>query len=191
MNALVVLDFEATCDDFAPPTPQEIIELPSVVLRLDPARIGAEHESFVRPVRHPALTPFCRSLTGITQAEVDAAPTFPDAFAAHQAWLRDQGLPLEGGDWAFLTCGDWDLKTMLPRQLETSELEAPPAYRRWINLKVAFREVTGRRGGGMPAMLRSLELELEGRHHRGIDDCRNLARIALALLDRGWRPTLA
>ncbi|CAN0191490.1 unnamed protein product [Ectocarpus sp. 8 AP-2014] len=36
----------------------------------------------------------------------------------------------------------------------------------------------------MPAMLSALGLVLEGRHHSGLDDCRNIARIAMELCRR-------
>lgn len=40
-------------------------------------------------------------------------------------------------------------------------------------------------------MLHSLELTLLGRHHSGIDDCRNICRIAIELIRRGavFHPT--
>lgn len=194
IDHLIVLDFEATCDDVNPPSPQEIIEFPSVLLSAHTFDVIAEFESFVRPAHHPVLTPFCRELTGIEQDQVDAAPPFADVFAAHQAWLREHGLPLEPGadglSYAFVTCGDWDLKTMLPAQLRACDRvsdEAPAPYRQWINVKHPFRATTKQKRGntGMPQMLAQLGLELEGRHHRGIDDCRNIARLVRALAEAG------
>jgi inhibitor of KinA sporulation pathway (predicted exonuclease) len=35
---------------------------------------------------------------------------------------------------------------------------------------------------GMEDMLKKLDMELEGRHHSGIDDTKNLARIVMKLL---------
>lgn len=197
IDHLIVLDFEATCDDVNPPAPQEIIEFPSVLLSAHTFEVVAEFESFVRPVHHPVLTAFCRELTGIEQAHVDAALPFAEVFAAHQAWLVQHGLPLappdspaDGLPYAFVTCGDWDLKTMLPAQLRACDQvsdESPAPYRQWINIKHAFRAVTQQKRGntGMPHMLERLGLELEGRHHRGIDDCRNIARLARALAAAG------
>ncbi len=182
---LVVLDFEATCDEDERPEPQEIIELPSVLVSLPERRIGSEHESFVRPVVHPRLSAFCTELTSIRQEDVDSAPVFADAFAAHQAWLASQGLLDQPDAFAFVTCGEWDLRSMLPRQCAASGLPVPPVYRRWINVKTVFRRTVGQKPHGMPHMLSVLGLELEGRHHRGIDDCRNIARIVLALHERG------
>lgn len=182
-DRLVVLDFEATCQEGEPPDPQEIIEFPSVLVSLSERAILAEHESFVRPLAHPTLSAFCTELTAIRQEDVDGAPAFPEAFDAHQAWLASQGL-LES-TFAFVTCGEWDLRSMLPRQCATSGLVIPPAYRRWINVKTIFQRTLQKKPGGMPSMLSALGLELEGRHHRGIDDCRNIARIVLALHERG------
>ena len=183
---LVVLDFEATCDEENPPLPQEIIEFPSVLLdgeTLDPID---EFESFVRPIHHPTLRPFCTELTGIEQKDVDAAPTFPNVMESHLEWLRSHGLPTEGANlpYALITCGDWDLKTAFPTQLRASAIDFVPApYRQWINVKVPFKRWK-RKPAGMKRMLEALGIELEGRHHRGIDDSRNIAKIVKALVAR-------
>lgn len=36
---------------------------------------------------------------------------------------------------AFVTCGDWDLKTMLPNQCRTSKCSKPKYFSQWINIK--------------------------------------------------------
>ena len=189
----VVLDFEATCKPGEPPVPQEVIELPSVLVSLRDRAVLDSFSSFVRPVHHPVLDPFCTELTSIEQHDVDGALPFLDVYAAHRAWLAEHGLLAPRADgsppFVFVTCGDWDLTSMLPVQCAASSLavtDLPLAYRRWCNIKKVFGEVFGRKKGfGMPTMLETLGLELEGRHHRGIDDCHNIARIALALVDRG------
>jgi ERI1 exoribonuclease 2 len=179
---LVVLDFEATCNNGAPPVPQEIIEFPSVLVDAEDHQIVDEFPSFVRPVHHPRLSEFCRELTGIEQSEVDAADPFLDVLAAHQRWLASHHLD----DFLFITCGDWDLARMFPAQCATAGIAVPRAYRRWCNLKLPFAAAFRRsKGAGMTSMLRTIGLELEGRHHRGIDDSRNIARIVVAMLDRG------
>ena len=194
----VVLDFEATCDEGEPPDPQEIIEFPSVLLRADTLETVDEFESFVRPSHHPRLTDFCRTLTGIEQADVDAARPFREVLEAHQAWLASHGLPLETDDgalpYAFITCGDWDFQTLFPRQLRATEpafdYVAQP-YRQWVNIKSAYTEwVPDHRSAGMAHILEVLGLTLEGRHHRGIDDCRNIVKIVRALVARGQELTI-
>lgn len=187
---VVVLDFEATCQPGGAPVPQEVIEFPSVLVSLRERRVVDRFECFVRPVHHPKLSAFCTELTSITQADVDGAPVFTEALARHQAWLVGHGLLADEEErFAFVTCGDWDLATLFPGQCAAAGIDIarlPRAYRRWINVKPVF-VAAGRRAKtlGMVSMLTSLGLELEGRHHRGIDDCHNIARIVLALAALG------
>lgn len=192
-DRVVVLDFEATCDSSDPPSPQEIIEFPSLLVSLRDREVVDSFSTFVRPVHHPTLSAFCTELTTIRQQDVDAAPVFADVLAAHRAWLEGHGLfDSQGRErFALVTCGDWDLQTMLPVQCAAAGIpigSLPRAYRRWINIKKIFLDVLKKaKTTGMPAMLQALGLELQGTHHRGIDDCHNIARIALALADRGAR----
>jgi inhibitor of KinA sporulation pathway (predicted exonuclease) len=47
-----------------------------------------------------------------------------------------------------------------------------------MNLKAEFSEFSGRRKKlGLAEAVRSLGLQFEGSHHRGIDDARNIARV--------------
>lgn len=194
-DRLVILDFEATCKPGSPPDPQEIIEFPSVLLDLRENRIVDEFTSFVRPVHHPKLSDFCTELTSITQEDLADAPTFTKVFDRHTTWLLKHGLIDGERPGVIVTCGDWDLNTMLPVQCRAAErsIEVVPAiYRRWINIKNIFTKTRLRaKAFGMPSMLRNLGLELVGRHHRGIDDCHNIARIAqaLAVLGAEFSPT--
>ena len=80
MLYLLVLDFEATCDENRGFGPQEVIEFPTVVINTCTLQKEAEFHSYVRPVRNRKLTPFCTSLTGITQEQVDPAPSFPEVW---------------------------------------------------------------------------------------------------------------
>jgi len=183
----IVIDFEATCDDRNPPRPQEIVEFPSVLISLSSLETVGEFHSFVRPHHHPVLTEFCKKFISIRQDDIDAAREFAEVLADHQAWLHGHGLNEENA--LFVTCGDWDLGTMLPAQCTVAVppvMVLPPIYTRWQNLKRAFGSVLGRRKApGMAGMLRALGLPLTGHHHRGIDDCRNIAELYKALLVRG------
>ena len=98
MRYLLVVDVEATCEegDFRA-VDHEIIELPVVLLDLQPpggggATIVDHFHSFVRPTERPRLSDFCKVLTGVTQAQVDAAPTLPHVLDAVHAWLARHGL---------------------------------------------------------------------------------------------------
>ena len=183
----IILDFEATCDDRKQSQPREIIEFPSVLVSLDSLETVDEFRAFVRPHHHPVLTEFCKELTSIRQAEVDAAEPFPEVFTNHQAWL--EGHRLTEHNAVVVTCGDWDLGTMLPAQCKAAvpAVEGLPAiYTCWHNLKRSFCSIQdSRKAPGMAGMLRELGLPLVGCHHRGIDDCRNLAELGKLLLRKG------
>lgn len=192
-----ILDFEATCDDVITQFPNEIVEFPSVLLRWFPGKKKtrqyeqvAEFQRYCKPVVNPTLNPFCTSLTGIRQEQVDAGVAFPDALQQHHAWLLEH---CEGDLRActIVTCGAWDLRTMLPRELQRWELAAPDrVYTRFLNIKTeAAKHFRWKNQNGMAGMLNKLEMELEGRHHSGIDDCRNIARIWQRLVAEGYSPT--
>ena len=104
--------------------------------------VSTFHE-YVKPVHHPKLDPFCAELTGITQGMVDEAPEFPEVWRRFQSWLKNEtlidGQGREAGKTKFIfaTCGDWDLKTMLPEQLGLSlgMAESPPYMQKFVNVK--------------------------------------------------------
>jgi len=182
----VVIDFEATCDEPHNPSPQEIIEFPAVLVDPGGPLDAAEFHTFVRPVVHPQLTRFCVELTGAAQHEVDAAPTFPEVLTQFGAWWR------ECADGALVvTCGDWDLGSLLRRQCAQHSLPLPAWAARWANLKWVYaRTVSGATDRvGMSEMAAQLSVRTVGRLHSGIDDARNIARVLRKLIDLGARVT--
>jgi len=172
---LLALDVEATCDDggAVPRQEMEIIEIGAVIANAD-CEVVDELQTFIRPVRHPRLTPFCTRLTGIRQADVDGAPLFHDAMEAFKGWFsRYPGLIDHWGSW-----GNYD-----KRQLEqdcalhglSSSVYLPGRH---VNLKEAFRDALGLRNKpGLGQAIRVVGLEFAGTHHRGIDDARNIGRL--------------
>jgi ERI1 exoribonuclease 3 len=180
----LVLDFEAQCLDGEAIRPQEIIEFPTIAIDAATRQEVSRFHSYIRPVAHPQITPFCTTLTGITQEMVQNCDPFKDVLARWVDWagsLADQ-------DHIIVTCGDWDLKTALPEQCRHSSLRVPERLRRWINIKAAFGDHYGmkKRPPGMVGMLAKMGMEVEGRHHSGIDDCHNIARVLVRLLEEGW-----
>ncbi|CCW59574.1 unnamed protein product [Phytomonas sp. EM1] len=91
---ILVCDFEATCDSACASYPHEIIEFPVVVLDTATLQQVAEFHAYVRPVKNVKLTSFCTELTGITQAQVDAAETLPVVVERFNTWLREVVYPL-------------------------------------------------------------------------------------------------
>ena len=82
---MLVIDLEATCDDGdgLPASDMEIIEIGAVWATVEGSVLDT-FQALVRPVVRPQLTPFCRQLTNIQQADVDGAELFP-AVAARLA----------------------------------------------------------------------------------------------------------
>jgi inhibitor of KinA sporulation pathway (predicted exonuclease) len=171
----LVVDLEATCDDLGavPRHETEIIEIGAVLVEGRSLRTVAEFMTFVRPILHPDLTPFCVGLTTIDQDDVDAAPTFPVAAARLAAFGRGA---------LFCSWGAYD-RNQLAADSARHGIE-PPLRGHW-NLKEAFARARGsRRGLGTYAALRAIGIEPTGTHHRGIDDARNIAKVLPFVLGR-------
>jgi ERI1 exoribonuclease 3 len=178
---ICVLDFEATCDRGSWPT-QEIIEFP--VVPIDTKTLSVHEEIFhryVRPVSCPQLTPFCTELTGIQQATVDQAEPFLAVFSAFDQYLSCL-TENRAKSVCFVTCGDWDLKTMLPKQCRALGLPVPSYFTKWINIKHVYQKTFRKKAGGMMGMLQDLGITHTGRHHSGIDDVKNIANIVIHLI---------
>lgn len=192
---ICILDFEATCwRDEKANGRAEIIEFPSVLIEVtwqNKVNYVSEFKSYVRPTQFPILTDFCTELTGITQNDVSNADTFESVFKKHNEWLIEN-VP-DTNKFYFVTCGHWDLRNMLPEQVKKltnlttmKTMKIPQKYKCYSNLKDEFSSFYSKKSGGMTNMLDCLNLELEGRHHSGIDDCRNTTRILVQMIKDGY-----
>ena len=181
-----VLDFEATCEDGVKYFDHEVIEFPSVLLKFNGQTYEpiAEFQQFCKPLKNPTLSKFCTELTGITQEQVDAGYNFPDVLNSHYNWLTEQ---TNGGSVIILTCGYWDLSTMMPNECKTWAIIPPAIYNQYINVKKEVQNFYKNDNcRGMFSILQELGIELEGRHHSGIDDCRNIAKIFQRMVVDGY-----
>jgi inhibitor of KinA sporulation pathway (predicted exonuclease) len=136
VECLLILDFEGGANDR--PGEDEIIELPVTIVNLWTAKEEARFHRFVRPSSWGSLPPDGQG--GLrTNARAKAVP-FPTALAELELWLIGHNIMLgaAGGGRSFLwaTCGDWDLKTLLPRQCGKSKVPIPTSMTQWCNLKV-------------------------------------------------------
>lgn len=154
----MVLDFEATCSQptTIPLREQEIIEFPTLLYSLEqnalveslegPHAYPPTFHHYIRPVLHPTLTDFCTGLTGIEQSTVDAEDPFAVVWGRHLEWLKGVGALDSPDQFAYLTCGDWDMKTALPKELARIEgVEVPVLCNpdRVINIKKHYMEHYG------------------------------------------------
>lgn len=178
-NYYLVVDLEATCcdRDSIARSHMEVIEIGAVMVHPESLTIIDEFQSFIKPIRHPILTDFCKSLTSISQTQVDRAPTYPEAIALLKKWLS----PYSNG--VFGSWGDFDRK-QFQQDSNFHKLPFPIAYPH-VNLKQLFSDNQGlEKRHGMAQALQLVGLPLEGTHHRGIDDARNIAKLLPYMLEQ-------
>ena len=184
-----VLDFEATCEENTTIHNQEIIEVPVILLRASDGHEVARFQMYVRPMLNPELTPFCTSLTGITQETVDGADPFAPVFRSLMRFLCQHGVTRSNT--VFVTCGDWDLSSMLPRQCQLAGVACPTVFRRWMNIKKEFQRHSAVKVASLMDMVEKAGLHHRGRLHSGIDDCVNIAQVLQQMIAQGYTGPLS
>jgi len=175
----LIVDLEATCCDkqSIPRREMETIEIGAVMVESNELRIIDEFSIFIKPSKHPTLTEFCTELTSITQGDVDSAPKYPDAVKQFKSWLYQYE--------SFLFCswGDYD-KNQFAQDCQYHNI-AYPIGSQHINIKKLFSHSQNlKKKFGMAGALRKAGLKLDGTHHRGIDDAKNMARLMPYILGR-------
>ncbi|XP_035632306.1 3'-5' exoribonuclease 1 [Oncorhynchus keta] len=184
---ICVVDFEATCEQDNPlDFTHEIIEFPMVLFNTHTLDIEDSFQEYVRPEVNTQLSEFCIKLTGITQKMVDEADTFPDVLKRVVLWLQEKELGTKY-KYAILTDGSWDMSKFMNTQCRLSRLRYPQFAKKWINIKKFYGNFykVPRTQTKLSSMLEKLGLQYEGRPHSGLDDSRNIARIALRMLQDG------
>lgn len=181
----LILDFEATCEKGLEVDPQEIIEFPCLKVSGSTLEVQSIFHKYVQPTRK--LTQFCTELTGITQEMVDNQLFFKDVLKEFMRWGEEEKLWDSNVKSIFVTCGDWDLKTMLPKQCNYLNIPVPDCMKRWINIKKSFKYATGvYPQNNLTQMAEILHVTMEGRLHSGIDDCKNIHNILCELAKRNF-----
>ena len=177
LDKIVVVDIEATCWNGKVPEGMEsdIIEIGVCLLDIKSGEISDNRGILVVPERS-TISPFCTELTTITEDMIDQEGIdFKDALKI----LREE-YSTQSRAWA--SYGAYDLK-MFNRQCADLKRGYPfgPSH---INVKTLF--ALKRKMGhetGMAGALDQLEIPLEGTHHRGVDDARNIAKILWWILN--------
>lgn len=175
----LVLDLEATCcnQETIKRHQMEIIEIGAVMVEAQDLNVIDEFQTFIKPVRYPILTEFCKSLTSITQEQVDQASGYVEAITLLKQWLSNYPNAV------FSSWGDYD-RNQFKQDSKFHNLPFPIAYPH-VNLKQLFSEAQGLpKRYGMAEALQLAGIALEGTHHRGIDDARNIAKLLPFILGR-------
>jgi inhibitor of KinA sporulation pathway (predicted exonuclease) len=177
----LVIDLEATCCDKQTITSREmeIIEIGAVMVEASNLLLVSEFQTFIKPVRHPILTSFCQQLTSISQEQIDRAPTYKEAISNFKEWLKNYSNSI------FSSWGDYDRKQF--EQDSNFHKISYPFCCEHINLKQLFTDTQRLpKRYGMKGALKLAGIELEGTHHRGIDDARNIAKLLPYILGK-WK----
>lgn len=170
-DKIIIIDLEATCWQSTVPQGQEneIIEIGLAVLDAETGEITKNQGILIKPQRS-RVSPFCTELTTITQ---DLLHKNGVLFEEAINQLIDEYNP-DLYTWA--SYGQYDLN-MLKKQCKSFGIPYPMGNDH-INVKVHFAEKFGlQKPTGMNGALHLLNIPLEGTHHRGIDDAKNIAKI--------------
>ena len=177
LDKLIIIDVESTCWDGYPPDGQfnEIIEIGICIFNLKTWEIESSEDIFVKN-EYSKISEFCTKLTAITQEIID-----------------QQGIPFKEAcnrlkrykERAWASWGDYDRKQFERQCFDPhNKYEATyPFGITHINLKNLFAiKAKLTKEVGMEEALKMHRMEVQGTHHKGIDDAINIARLAAKIL---------
>lgn len=169
----IIFDLEATCHRKEAPKgfDNEIIEIGAVKINSKGETID-EFSKFTKPLNFPTLSDFCKELTTISQEDVDTADDLKSVLVEFLEWSKDS---------IWISWGHYD-KTQMLKDMKSNNIESeiPQHY----SLKHLFTRWKGiRRHVGMSKALKMENIELDGTHHRGIDDAKNISKIFIKNLE--------
>lgn len=165
----IVYDLEATCweNEEKEKSEMEIIEIGAVKLSKD-YEILEKFKVVIKPEKNPILSDFCKSLTGISQEEVDNGITLREAIERFKEFIGEDEFRL--GSW-----GAFD-KFIIIRECSEKDIEHS-FINHHFNLKYAFARKVYKKPMGLEKALKFSKLRFEGNLHRALDDSINTANI--------------
>jgi len=182
LDEIIVVDIESTCWDQKTPDrlqESEIIEIGVCVINVAELTITSNEGILVLP-QNSTISQFCTNMTTITQEMLNESGI---AFSEACLILRNK-YNTNNRLWA--SWGDYD-RRQFERQCRQPCCNAKyPFGPTHLNVKNLFAiQMRLTREVGMEEALKLLKMELDGTHHRGVDDAQNIARIACKLLKSG------
>ncbi len=173
-----MIDVEATCWKQNPPSgtavkerQNEIIEIGITPISL-PDKTILDSESIIVWPTTTTISEFCTELTTLTPEYVNEnGQPFRDAIE----YMRDS-YRTDRNMWA--SWGKYDDQAFI-RQCDREHVKYP-FNNNHLNVKSAFSWKYGF-NCGMGRALKHVNIPLEGTHHRGVDDSRNIAKVLLSL----------
>lgn len=177
MFPYLIIDVEATCwekgfSKDGKGNQHEIIEIGLAIL--SPDKVLLHNEGwFVRPILHPELSEFCKTLTSISQSDVDTAQKFPEVMRQVEGMITEvTGQSIK--ECLFVSWGDYDRNQF---ESDCTLHTYPYPFGNHFNLKRDFMNKYSLKRAGVKRALEKLNLSFQGTHHRGVDDAMNISRI--------------
>jgi len=175
---ILVVDLESTCweeDGDYQRLHSEIIEIGICILDTSNGNITDQRGILVKPVKSD-ISPFCTKLTSITPELVEK-----EGISLSEAVeILKKNYQSEHLTWS--SYGAYD-KKFLKEQCFKQRIRYPMTENH-INIKVLLSETLNlNKGLGMKRALEKLNIPLDGRHHRGVDDANNSAKILRWILN--------
>ena len=172
----LVADWESSCGDngWNKSNRMEIIEFAAIFVDKN-FKVIKEFDEFIQPIEHPILTDYCKNLTTIKQSDVDNALTFDKVLNKFRGCMNE--ISGDKNDFLFCSWGRYDQKQL------TSDCELHNAMYPFNDMHCDLKGVItkklglGKKCRGMENVLKHMGLTLDGIHHRGIDDVRNILKI--------------
>lgn len=177
LDHLLVIDVESTCWESKPPDGQknDIIEIGICGIIIETLTITHSHSILVRPTTSE-VSLFCTKLTTLTPEMANGGISFSESCSR----LR---IDHNSANRTWASWGDYD-RRQFERQCNREGVKYPFSITH-LNLKNLFALKMGlTHEVGMDEALKMLDMDLDGTHHRAIDDARNIAYIAGHLLSR-------
>jgi len=170
----LIIDLEATCwENHRNKDNMETIEIGAVLVNNDYEVIEG-YQIFIKPIKNPKLSEFCKDLTSIKQEDVNNAEIFPIAFAKFIKWVEIKSKE-SIKNIIFCSWGYYD-KKQLVKDCELHDINYP--FQVHYSIKHKFAEIKNlKKAIGMVKTLQMCKISLDGTHHRGIDDAKNIAKI--------------
>lgn len=172
LDYINIIDLEATCWDGDAPKgeSQEIIEIGITQFSVVHKAAVKSSGILVEP-RHSTVSDFCTKLTTITQEQLEEKGYHFEDAIDHLV----QEYKIGARAWA--SWGEWD-KKMFDRNFKLYNMHNIMQNLPHFNVKMLFSMKMGTtKLFGMDKALEMAGLQLDGTHHRGIDDTKNIAKL--------------
>jgi len=179
-DLVAVVDLELTCNEEGLLPDTEIIQIGATITRnSSESPILSEFSRFVRPEINPVLTDYCSELTGIGQAEVDAADLWDQVNQELTEWIHKYQVE------AWCSWGGYDLEQMMK---QCKHWPFPEGCLHFDAKKaLSFSQKMKGRVGQKMAM-KICNVPMTGEQHDALHDARNLNALIPFVFGHKKRP---